>query len=86
VPVLGDGEQIRCFTIFDVAEPIARFSLRPEIENQVVNIGNPEPLTVKELAAKIVELGKELGCSTRILDSASSTTVYADDVKKRIPT
>ena len=87
VPVLGDGEQIRCFTnISDVAEPIARFSLRPEIENQVVNIGNPEPVTVKELAAKIVELGKKLGLlGADFRLSFEHQPVYADDVKKRIP-
>ncbi|MCX8090182.1 MAG: NAD(P)-dependent oxidoreductase [Verrucomicrobiae bacterium] len=87
VPVLGDGEQIRCFTnICDVADAIARFSLRPEATNQAINIGNPEPVTVKELAAKIVAIGKRLG----LLDanyqlSFEHQPVYADDVKKRIP-
>jgi nucleoside-diphosphate-sugar epimerase len=87
VPVLGDGEQIRCFTnISDVADVIARFSLRSEVDNQAVNVGNPEPVTVKELAAKIVTLGKKLG----LLDpnyklSFEHQPVYADDVKKRIP-
>ncbi len=87
VPVLGDGEQIRCFTnISDVADVISRFSLRPEAENQAINVGNPEPVTVKELAAKIVALGKRLG----LLDSAYQLSfehqpVYADDVKKRVP-
>ena len=87
LPVLGDGEQIRCFTnISDVADVISRFSLRPEAENQAINIGNPEPVTVKELAAKIVALGKKLG----LLDSTYQLSfehqpVYADDVRKRIP-
>lgn len=87
VPVLGDGEQIRCFTnISDVADVIARFSLRPEMDNQVVNVGNPEPVTVKDLAAKIVALGKRLGLLGEDYTlSFAGQPVYADDVKKRIP-
>ncbi len=87
VPVLGDGEQIRCFTnISDVADVIARYSLRSEATNQAINIGNPEPTTVKQLAAKIVAIGGKLG----LLDpsyklSFEHQPVYADDVKKRIP-
>jgi UDP-glucose 4-epimerase len=87
VPVLGDGEQIRCFTnIHDVADAIALYSLRSEVDNQAVNIGNTEPTSVKELAAKIVSLGKKLG----LLDASyelrfEHQPVYADDVKKRIP-
>jgi nucleoside-diphosphate-sugar epimerase len=87
VPVLGDGEQVRCFTnIHDVADAIALYSLRPELDNQAVNIGNPEPTTVKQLAAKIVAIGGRLG----LLEPAyelrfEHQPVYADDVKKRIP-
>jgi UDP-glucose 4-epimerase len=87
VPVLGDGEQIRCFTnIHDVADAIALYSLRSEVDNQAVNIGNTEPTTVKELASKIVALGKKLD----LLDAGyelhfEHQPVYADDVKKRIP-
>jgi nucleoside-diphosphate-sugar epimerase len=87
VPVLGDGEQIRCFTnISDVADVIARFSLRPEVDNQAVNIGNPEPVTVKELVTKIVTLGKKFGLlGPDYPIHFEYQQVYADDVKKRIP-
>jgi nucleoside-diphosphate-sugar epimerase len=87
VPVLGDGGQIRCFTnISDVAEVIARFSLRAEMDSQVVNVGNPEPVTVKELAAKIVALGQRLGLLGQDYKLAfEHQPVYADDVRKRIP-
>ena len=87
VPVLGDGEQIRCFTnISDVADVIAQYSLRSEVDNQAVNVGNPEPVSVKQLAAKIVALGKRLGLLEESYQlSFESQPVYADDVKKRIP-
>jgi len=85
--ILGDGGQIRCFTsIYDVAEVIANYSLKPEAVNQTINIGNPEPVTIKELAESIVKIAKKLG----ILDSEyelkyNSLPIHATDVKKRVP-
>jgi len=87
IDVLGDGEQIRCFTnIYDVADAIVRFSLDKKAENSIFNIGNPEPISVKELARKIVDIGKEY----QILDHDYTIhfrprPIYKDDVKRRIP-
>lgn len=87
VNVLGDGEQIRCFTnIYDVGDALARFSLDDRATNQIFNIGNPEPITIKDLAFKITAMGKKYG----LLPEDYTLTfrhqpIYADDVKKRIP-
>ena len=85
--LLGDGEQIRCFTnIYDVADAIARFSLEGKAENQIFNIGNPEPITVKELASEIVSVAK--GYRLLPADYALAfqhQAIYQDDVRKRIP-
>lgn len=85
--VFGDGEQIRCFTnIYDVADALARFSLSDKSTNQIYNIGNTEPTTIKELAAKIVKIGKEHGLLPEDYNLAFNyQPIYADDVKKRIP-
>ncbi|MEN8264826.1 MAG: NAD-dependent epimerase/dehydratase family protein [Nitrospirota bacterium] len=87
VNVFGDGEQIRCFTnIYDVGDSLAQFSLREEATNQIFNIGNTEPTTIKELAAKIVSIGKEYGLLQNDYSlSFKHQPIYADDVKKRIP-
>ncbi|MBI5739136.1 MAG: NAD-dependent epimerase/dehydratase family protein [Nitrospirae bacterium] len=87
VNIFGDGEQIRCFTnIYDVGDSLATFSLRDEATNQIFNIGNSEPTTIKELAARIVSIGKRHGL---LPDDYCLTfkhqPIYADDVKKRIP-
>jgi UDP-glucose 4-epimerase len=85
--IFGDGEQIRCFTnIYDVGDALARFSLDERARNQIFNIGNPEPVTIKELASKIASIGKKY----RLLPDDYILTynhqpIYADDVKKRIP-
>jgi nucleoside-diphosphate-sugar epimerase len=87
VNVFGDGKQIRCFTnIYDVGESLAKYSLREEATNQIFNIGNTEPTTIRELAAKIVRIGKEYGLlpnDYRLVFNPQP--IYADDVKKRIP-
>jgi len=87
VNILGDGEQIRCFTnIYDVADAIASFSLDKKAENQIFNIGNPEPVTVKELANKIVTVARKKGIFPGNYSiTFKSHPIYADDVKKRIP-
>lgn len=87
VDIFGDGEQIRCFTnIYDVADALASFSLNDKATNQIFNIGNPEPITIKGLAEKIVSLGKEHGLlSEDYCLSFNYKPIYADDVKKRIP-
>ncbi len=87
VPVLGDGEQIRCFAnLSDIVDVISQYSLRPEADNQAFNIGNPEPLTIKQLAAKIVAIGQRFGLVDPGYKLAfESQPVPSEDVKKRIP-
>jgi nucleoside-diphosphate-sugar epimerase len=85
--IFGDGEQIRCFTwVADVASAIARYSLEPVTDCEVFNLGNPEPTTMKELALRIYEVGKEEGL---IKDERElqfkHLPAFEDDVKFRIP-
>jgi len=88
LPIIGDGEQIRCFTwIGDVARGIAEYSFDERAENQSFNLGNPEPITMKNLANIIYEKarnhklingnGAELNFQT--------TLSFQDDVRTRIP-
>jgi nucleoside-diphosphate-sugar epimerase len=87
VNIFGDGEQIRCFTnIYDVADSLAQFSLKKEATNQIFNIGNTEPTTIKELASKIVHIGKDFGLLHEDYNlTFNHQPIYDDDVKKRIP-
>jgi UDP-glucose 4-epimerase len=85
--ILGDGEQIRCFTwIDDVAGAIARYSFLDVTRNEIFNLGNPEPVTMKELAQRIFRRSKGRGISyssDRL--SFNHQPVYDDDVRIRIP-
>jgi UDP-glucose 4-epimerase len=85
--ILGDGQQVRCFTwIEDVARAIAEYLLSPETENEVYNIGNPEPVTMRELAEKIHQKARRAGL---ISDGGplefQHLPAFEDDVRIRIP-
>lgn len=87
VQILGDGEQIRCFTwIEDVASAIAKYSLESTTDCEVFNLGDPLPVTMKELASKIYNVAKREGL---IVDKAELTfehlPIFEDDVRVRIP-
>ena len=78
LPIIGSGEQVRCFTwIDDVAKLIGEFSFDEKTDNQEYNIGNPEPITMKELALLMHEGPEPLEFET--------VREYADDVMVRIP-
>jgi dTDP-glucose 4,6-dehydratase len=77
ITVFGDGSQTRSFGyISDLVAGIYKLMLSGE--NEPVNIGNPEEMTVKEMAELIIEL-----------THSKSRVVYAalpeDDPKVRQP-
>ena len=88
IPIIGDGEQIRCFTwIGDVARGIAEFSFDERAANQTFNLGNPEPISMKQLASIIYEQASE---KELINGNGSGLTFkteksFPDDVRIRIP-
>ncbi|MEP7019185.1 MAG: NAD(P)-dependent oxidoreductase [Pseudonocardiales bacterium] len=88
IPVLGDGSQVRCFTwIDDVASTIAKWSFDSATDNEIFNLGNPEPTSMKQLADIIYEEGQELGLiprSDRPLE-IEPQAIFGDDVKIRVP-
>jgi UDP-glucose 4-epimerase len=84
--IIGDGEQIRCFTwIEDVADAIANYSLESITDNQIFNIGNPNPISMTNLALKIHELGIRRKIISDNKLQFSNLEAPKDDVKIRIP-
>ncbi len=85
--IFGDGEQVRCFTwIGDVAHAIAEYSFSNKTDCETFNLGNPRPVTMKELAKKIYRKCLERGIikSKKEL-SFINIPSYEDDVRIRIP-
>ncbi len=85
--IIGDGEQVRCFTnIFDVAEVIAKYSLHEKAANQSFNVANHEPVTIKQLVELIVQIGKEKRCLPDDYKlQYEHLPAFPDDVRRRIP-
>ena len=88
LPIIGDGEQIRCFTwIGDVARGIAEHSFGREAANDTFNLGNPEPMTMRELALAIDAAARGAGVLPQDAEPLQFQTVkdFATDVRKRVP-
>lgn len=87
LPIIGEGNQVRCFTwIDDVAEAIAEYSNSPMTVNEVFNLGNLEPISMKELARLIYATNNELNGVTESQPLEFVTIKnYKNDVIRRIP-
>ncbi len=88
LPIIGDGEQIRCFTwIEDVARGIADYSFDEKAENNIFNLGNPEPITMKDLANIIYSAAQKHDLIEKSEDSLQFETMksFNNDVRTRIP-
>jgi nucleoside-diphosphate-sugar epimerase len=87
LPILGDGYQVRCFTWIDeVAHAIAEYSFLDKTDNEVYNLGNPEPISMRVLAEKIVDIAAneyKLFPHFHILYDTIGN--YENDVRVRIP-
>lgn len=88
MPIIGDGNQVRCFTwIEEVAQAIADYSVNNvQTINGTFNLGNQEPITMRTLAQIIYDEATAMG----IVEGKKPLTFYttksfADDVKIRIP-
>ena len=82
LPIIGNGEQIRCFTwIDDVANIIADYSFNEASHNQIFNVCNVEPVRVKDVAKLIYNLTTKNNSQLEFITSKD----YEHDVKVRVP-
>jgi len=86
IPIIGDGEQVRCFTWIDeVAAAIANFSFDGKTRNEVFNLGRKEPITMKTLANLIYDAAKEAYLSDSGKLKFETVENFKNDVTIRIP-
>ncbi|MCS6957040.1 MAG: SDR family oxidoreductase [Aquificaceae bacterium] len=79
LPVYGDGLQTRSFCyIEDMVDGLFRLSVRENLEGEVINLGNPQEITILELAKEIIRM-----------TNSSSDIVFLpprpDDPRRRCP-
>lgn len=87
LPILGDGMQIRCFTWIDeVAQAIADYSFIDKTDNETYNLGNPEPISMRVLAEKIIKIAStEYRMFPDYYPLYETIGEYENDVRVRIP-
>ncbi|MCA9283498.1 MAG: GDP-mannose 4,6-dehydratase, partial [Phycisphaerales bacterium] len=79
ITLYGDGSQTRSFCyVDDTVEALTRVLALPPDQTGPVNVGNPSPIAVKDLAQRILEL-----CDSR--SKISFKPLPGDDPKKRCP-
>jgi UDP-glucose 4-epimerase len=85
IPVHGDGTQSRCFGhVLDVVEALPKLLETPTCFGQVINIGNPQEITIKNLAEKAVEMTG----STSEIQLIPYEEAYGEgfeDMQRRVP-
>lgn len=83
--VYGDGSQSRSFThVSDVVEALVRLMAEPRAVGQVVNVGNPQEITIRELA----ELVREMTGSRSEIEYIPYERAYGpgfEDMRRRCP-
>jgi UDP-glucose 4-epimerase len=85
IEVHGDGSQSRCFGhVLDVVDGLVKLIENPKCFGQVVNLGNDEEVTIKELAERAIQL---TGSKSEIR-YIPYEDVYGDgfeDMQRRVP-
>jgi UDP-glucose 4-epimerase len=85
ITVYGDGEQSRCFAhVKDVVPALYRLINCSRAYGKVVNIGNPEEVTINDLAQRI----KELTNSSSAIKHIPYEQAYVEgfeDMRRRFP-
>jgi len=67
ITVYGDGEQTRCFThVFDTVKASIMLAHNAKAVGEVFNIGNPEAISINDLAKKVKILAKSKSKLTHI--------------------
>ncbi len=85
ITVFGDGTQSRSFTyVGDVVEALLKLMVHPGAIGQVYNVGNPEEVSIRELAERIK---KATGSSSPIVTIPYDEAYEAgfEDMPRRVP-
>jgi UDP-glucose 4-epimerase len=83
--VHDDGRQVRCFAhVADVVRAISGLMASPAAAGRVFNIGSDQPITILQLAQRVVELAE----SKSAIDFQSYQDAYDadfEDIRHRVP-
>jgi UDP-glucose 4-epimerase len=83
--VYGDGDQMRCFTnVHDVVAALMVLTDTPAAIGQVVNVGNPREISIRDLATLVCEIVGSKS-SVELVDYESAYGEGFEDMRRRVP-
>lgn len=85
ITVHGDGTQARCFGhVLDVVEGLAKTLETPECFGQVINLGNNQETSIKELADKAIAM-TDSESEIRFIPYSEAYGEGFEDMQRRVP-
>lgn len=85
IEIYGDGKQTRCFMhVADAVEGIMLFMKNVGASGEVINLGNPEEISILDLAAKIIQYTKSTS-TLKFLQYEDVFGVGFEDMERRVP-
>jgi UDP-glucose 4-epimerase len=83
--VYGTGRQSRCFTyVSDSVEWLLRLAFSDQAVGEVFNLGNPEEVTIEELARRIIAITGS-GSGIEYVPYAKAYESGFEDMERRVP-
>jgi len=83
--VYGTGKQSRCFTyVTDVVEWLVRLGSNDDVNGQVFNLGNPEEITITDLATKVLRLTRA-NVGIEYIPYEKAYEKGFEDMERRVP-
>lgn len=82
--VFGDGTQTRCFCyVRDTVEALVRLQRNPAAFGNVFNVGNPEEISIKELAERVLQHVNPSGFFELIAYSQAYPAGFEDMMRRK---
>ena len=85
ITVYGDGTQTRSFTsVYDVVWALIKLSETKNSFGEIFNIGNNDPITIRELAELVIKLTNSKS-KIQYIDYKDAFSSGFEDMKYRVP-
>ncbi|MBU6401244.1 MAG: NAD-dependent epimerase/dehydratase family protein [Verrucomicrobia bacterium] len=83
--VFGDGTQTRCFCyVLDTVEALVRLGRCPAARGEIFNVGSTEEVSIRELAARVVEILRS-SSKLELVPYGLAYTPGFEDMQRRRP-
>lgn len=85
IEIYGDGKQTRCFMhVSDAVEGILLFMQNVNTSGEVINLGNPEEISILDLAARVIQYTNS-SSTLKFLQYEEVFGVGFEDMERRVP-